>query len=266
MTTQMTLAGIQLYPVKSCGGLRVSSISIDRFGPRGDRRWMVVDAQGRFISQREQPAMCRVDLAQDEDGISLACDGSKLSVPVPTAAAPHRRVQIWNDRVSARDAGDAAADWFSEVLQTQCRLVYMPDDSVRRVDGVYASGGETVGFADGFPLLLISQASLDDLNSRLPKPVPMNRFRPNLVVTGCEPYAEDSWHRIRIGAMEFEVAKPCSRCVMPSIIQETGARDPAINRVLASYRRIDGQVMFGQNLLYQHCGQLIMGDQLELIP
>jgi uncharacterized protein YcbX len=141
----------------------------------------------------------------------------------------------------------------------------MPDDARRRVQPLYARRGETVSFADGFPLLLISQASLDDLNARLDQPVPMNRFRPNLVVSGCEAFDEDRWQRIRIGTLEFDVAKPCSRCVMPSIDQATAQRDPQINRVLASYRRRDGQVYFGQNLLYPEYGSLAVGDTLEVL-
>jgi len=153
----------------------------------------------------------------------------------------------------------------SAQLGQPCRLVYMPDTCRRLVDGLYAREGETVSFADGFPLLLISQASLDDLNSRLDNPVPMNRFRPNLVVSGCDSFAEDGWRRIRIGDVEFDVAKPCSRCLIPSIDQATAHRDGQINRMLASYRRVNGQVMFGQNLLYQRAGTLSLGDSVEVL-
>jgi uncharacterized protein YcbX len=141
----------------------------------------------------------------------------------------------------------------------------MPDTCRRLVDGLYAREGETVSFADGFPLLLISQASLDDLNSRLDSPVPMNRFRPNLVVSGCDSFAEDGWRRLRIGDVEFDVVKPCSRCVIPSIDQATAQRDGQINRVLASYRRVNGQVMFGQNLLYHRAGKLSVGDPVQVL-
>jgi uncharacterized protein YcbX len=150
-------------------------------------------------------------------------------------------------------------------LGLPCRLVYMPDSCQRLVDGHFARDGETVSFADGFPLLLISQASLDDLNRKLDNPVPMNRFRPNLVVNGCDPFAEDGWRRIRIGDVEFDVAKPCSRCVIPSIDQATAQRDGQINRVLAGFRRFNGQVLFGQNLLYQRAGTLTLGDSVEVL-
>lgn len=261
----MELSEITLYPIKSCGGLSVTSIRVDRFGPAGDRRWMVVKEDGGFLSQREHPQMSQVEVIPERGGIQLHAGGAAISVAVPAASVPTLPVRVWEDRVMAQDAGNEAAEWLGRQLGRSCRLVFMPEDTLRRVDGVYASEGETVSFADGFPLLLISQASLDELNSRLAAPVPMNRFRPNLVVTGCEPYAEDSWRRIRIGEMEFDVAKPCSRCVMPSINQETGERDPHINRVLAGFRRFNGQILFGQNLLYQQVGQLHTGDALVVL-
>lgn len=261
----MHLSEISIYPVKSCAGISLSSAVLDRFGPAGDRRWMFVSKGGDFMSQREMPAMALIRVAVSEGGIRLARGDSSIDIEEPGASAPVRQVRIWEDRVAARDAGDEAATWASAQFGVSCRLVFMPEETVRRVDGAWASAGETVGFADGFPLLLISRASLDDLNARLPAPVPMNRFRPNLVVTGCDPFAEDGWRRIRIGTMTFDVAKPCSRCVIPSIVQETAARDPHINRALAGFRRRDGQIFFGQNLLYQARGSLAVGDAVEVL-
>ncbi len=261
----MKLSGIYIYPVKSLAGYQTDTIDMDRFGPAGDRRWLVTNPAGRFLTQREHPAMALIKTQSDAESLTLWLDGDDITVPKPGADERERLVQVWEDHARARDAGVAAARWLSDKLGRDCRLFYMPDDSVRRVDGLYAGNGETVGFADGFPVLLISQASLDDLNGRLPCAVPMNRFRPNLVVSGCEPFAEDHWKRIRIGHMTFDVAKPCSRCVMPSIVQETAERDPHINRVLAGYRRFEGKIYFGQNLLYQHTGRLSTGDAVEVL-
>ena len=261
----MQLSEIHLYPVKSCAGVALQETRVDRFGPQGDRRWMVVRPDGGFITQREFAQMSQIHVEPQAQGLRLSFQGSDMQVAVPAEDVPVRLVRVWEDGVASQDAGEQAADWLSSRLETPCRLVYMPSDAVRLVDGLYANEGETVGFADGFPLLLISQASLDDLNDRLPAPVPMNRFRPNLVVTGCDAFAEDSWRRIRIGDMEFDVAKPCSRCVMPSIVQETGERDPIINRVLADYRRRDGKIYFGQNLLYRGAGQLRVGNRVEIL-
>lgn len=260
----ISVSELTIYPVKSAAGLALQSSELDRFGLSGDRRWLVTTERGFFITQREEPRLALLQTRLSA-GLSLEFAGDALQVPIPDASAPELRVQVWEDQVRARDAGSAAAAWLSEKLGRQCRLVYMGDDAIRRVDGLYATAGETVSFADGFPVLLISQASLDDLNERLQHPVPMNRFRPNIVVTGCEAFAEDEWRVVRIGDVEMTVAKPCSRCVMPSIDQSTAGRDPQINRVLASYRRREGKIYFGQNLLYAGAGVLSLGDSVEVL-
>lgn len=260
------VSGLTVYPVKSCAGLDAHSMRLDRFGPVGDRRWMLVDADNRFMSQRELAAMALIHASPEDTGLRLTHQQDSLHVSLPAADAPNRLVSVWSDSVRAQDGGEPAASWLSDILGQACRLVYMGDDCYRRVDGIYAREGETVSFADGFPLLLISQASLDDLNGRLSKPVPMNRFRPNLVVTGCEAYAEDSWCRIRIGDVEFDMAKACARCAMPSIDQDSGHKDSEILRVLAGYRRReDRQTYFGQNLLYTGGGDIALGQQLEVL-
>ncbi len=259
------LSGITIYPVKSCGGIPLDSTRLGPFGPEGDRRWMLVDGAGQFVTQRNLAKLALIATELSGDRLVLTVAGRQLAVEVPDATAPHRTVTVWGDTLEALDAGDAAADWLFESLGLPCRLVYMPDDAQRRVAPLYARRGETVSFADGFPLLLISEASLADLNARLDQPVPMNRFRPNLVVSGCDAFDEDRWQQIRIGGLVFDVAKPCSRCVMPSIDQATGQRDPQINRVLASYRRLDGQVYFGQNLLYAGGGTVTVGDSVEVL-
>lgn len=261
----MHLTEISIYPIKSCRGLQVETTRLDRFGASGDRRWMLVTPEGAMLTQREFSRLALIEVVLLAQGLRVTFAGSQLHVAYPSGDSPQLSVCIWDDRVNAVDAGDEPAKWFSEILHKTCRLVFMPENCVRRVDGAYASAGESVGFADGFPLLLISQPSLDDLNGRLEVAVPMNRFRPNLVLTGCDAFAEDNWQRIRIGAMEFDVAKACSRCVIPSIIQETAERDPQINRVLAGYRRFQGQIFFGQNLLYQSEGELCVGDAVEVL-
>jgi uncharacterized protein YcbX len=261
----MQLTEISIYPVKSCRGISINATAVDRFGPADDRRWMVVTPDGDMLTQRALPMMALIAVEQTSGGLRLGYRGSQIEVRHPTASTSLCRVRVWDDAVNALDAGVDVAHWLSAHLGCACRLVFMPQDSIRRVDGAYASSGETVGFADGFPLLLIAQASLDELNSRLQDPVPMNRFRPNLVVSDCAPFAEDKWKRVRIGEMEFAVAKACSRCTIPSIIQENGRRDARINRVLASFRRHNGQIFFGQNLLYRQFGQLRVGDPVTVL-
>ncbi len=256
---------MHIYPLKSGRGIDVDSMVLDRFGPRGDRRWMLVDETGRFASQREMPVMARLQAEPLVDGLRLAMDQEDIEVAVPDDGKT-LFVNIWDDRVPARDAGPAAARWLEKVLERPLRLVYMGEECRRLVDGRYASGGETVSFADGFPLLLLSASALDELNSRLTQPVGLDRFRPNLVVEGCEAHAEDGWRRIRIGDVEFEVAKPCARCAVPSLDQRTGEKHPEILRALASYRRgADRQVYFGQNLLYEPGGSLRVGDAVEVL-
>jgi uncharacterized protein YcbX len=173
-------------------------------------------------------------------------------------------VQVWQDRCRALLVDPAADAWLSEFLGRPVRLVWMPPETQRRVDPRYALSDDHTGFADGFPFLLISRASLDALNARLQTPVSMERFRPNLVVAGCPPHAEDQWQRLRIGDMEFRVAKPCSRCVIPTIDPDTGVRDPGAEplRTLSAYRRHQGKVYFGQNLL--HCGSGVLAEGMAV--
>ncbi len=258
-----------IYPVKSCAGISLAESALDRFGPVGDRRWLVTDTQGNCLTQREYASMALLQAAHTPQGLELVAPEASISVAQPLDGDPST-VTVWGDRMQALDAGAAAADWLSHYLGTSCRLVYMPDHSKRYVDTDYAAAGETVSFADGFPLLLISQTALDELNARLPSPVPMDRFRPNIVIEDCPPHAEDSWQRIRIGTMEFDVAKPCARCVMPSIDQATAGKDPDILRTLAAYRRWQDdsgtrQIFFGQNLLDRGEGTIRTGDSVEVI-
>jgi uncharacterized protein YcbX len=261
----LTLSEINIYPVKSLAGIALDSVQLDRFGPRGDRRWALVDDKGVAITQRDDAQLALIKTQLLCDALILRLGGDCIEIPIPGKDAQKCQLRVWADEVSAVDAGQEAAAWLSKNLGRKCRLAYIPDDSIRLVDDKYASAGETVGFADAFPILLISQASLDDLNSRLETAVPMNRFRPNLVVSGCEPFAEDSWSRIRVGEVEFDLVKPCDRCVMPSIDQSTANRDTNINRVLASYRRRDGKIYFGQNLLYPKMGKLQLSAPIEVV-
>jgi len=176
-----------------------------------------------------------------------------------------RRVQIWEDSVDAIDTGDEAALWFASMMGCSCRLVYMPDDAHRLADSRYARQESLVSFADAFPVLLLSQASLDELNTRLPEPVTMDRFRPNLVIGGCSPYEEDTWERIQIGQTYFHVAKPCARCTVPTVDQETGKRGVEPLRTLNSYRTSNGKVYFGQNLIHDGDGNLKVGDPVSVV-
>ncbi len=261
----LRVSGLYRYPVKSLGGEASSSLEVGPRGPQFDRHWMVVDADGRFITQRQQPRMCLIQARTDDEralwltapGMPEICGGERR--------AERLEVRVWDDVLSASAAGPAADRWLSEFLALPCRLVSLPDHVARPVDPDYAGPSDQVGFADGFPFLLISQASLDDLNSRLERPLPMLRFRPNLVVSGCDPYAEDRWRRLRIGDLEFRIAKPCSRCIIPTIDPATAQRSAEPLRTLRGYRRRDNKIYFGQNLVHRGSGRLAVDMPVEVL-
>ena len=262
---QMTLRSLYRFPVKSLRGGEVDALEVVERGLRFDRHWMVVDAKGRFVTQRQQARMALIDARVDDDsGLLLQAPGMPDLV-VRGAQDATLPVVVWRDTVQAAPVGDDADAWFSSFLGIDCRLVALPRDTRRNVDPDYAAATDQVGFADGFPFLLISRASLDDLNARLQQPVPMLRFRPNLVVEGCAAYAEDSWRRIRIGDLVFRVAKPCSRCIIPTIDPATAQRGAEPLRTLMSYRRRDNKIYFGQNLIHDGAGRLAVGMPVEVL-
>jgi len=243
------------YPVKSCRRVKSSQVKIDRFGFSRDRRWMIVDEKGVFLTQRELPRLALIRPVFKEQQLLLDAPGKpRLVVPRADAGARGKAV-IWNDKVPVVDAGEQAARWLTEFLEFDTRLVAMGQDHARAVDPDYAIGDNHTSLTDGYPFLLISEDSLIDLNTRLASPLPMNRFRPNIVVAGCEAYAEDRWRRIRIGRCEFAVVKACARCAITTTDQETGerkGREPL--RALGRYRRRFGGIVFGQNLIHVNPG------------
>ncbi len=261
-----TLQGIYRYPVKSLRGTMLEQTGLDARGVSFDRHWMLVDADGQFLSQRKLPRMTLVQTQMQSGGLSLqAPDMPDLELPSEQAGDEQVKVRVWGDECLARSAGEDADNWLSEFLNTECRLVYMPDDQQRQVDLDYANQGDQTGFSDGFPLLLISEASLQDLNSRMSEALPMERFRPNLVVGGCEPYAEDQWKRICIGGIEFRVVKPCSRCAITTVNPETAETGAEPLKTLSGYRRRGKKVYFGQNIIHEGTGQISLGMELEVL-
>jgi uncharacterized protein len=262
----LSLSSLHIYPVKSAGGISLRRCAVDTFGPRYDRRWMVTDESGRFLSQREDPRLTLVKTAITDDALVLSAGGHPpLSLPLAGTPAPRRHVEVWADQVSAEPCGAAADEWISSVLGRPARLVRMPDDGERQIDPRYASPGEQTAFSDGFPFLLVGEQSLEELNGRLSTPLPMNRFRPNVVVRGSAPYAEDGWERIRIGGVVLRVAKACGRCVVTTTDQETGERGVEPLRTLSTYRKVGGKVLFGQNLVHEGSGTLRVGDEVSIL-
>ncbi len=263
--TQIRVSELAIYPVKSLAQLSMDRLQVERVGFAFDRRWMVVDEDGLMITQRKKSRMCLIQPRLRENGLRLQASGmSDLDVSC-LPDSPRRPVTVWEDHCSALDCGDEAGAWLSQFLGVACRLVFFPDDEVRQVDPAYAQPGDRTAFSDGFPILLISQASLDDLNRRLAMPVAMRRFRPNLVVTGCEPFAEDNWKQIRIGGIIFRIVKPCSRCVIPNIDPDTAEKSAEPTRTLSRFRLQEKKIFFGQNVIAESQGELELGMPVEVI-
>ena len=263
----MQLSSLYLYPIKSTAPLEVETALVEPRGLRNDRRWMVVDAAGRFITGREMPRLTLVSARPGMHGLSLEAPGMpSLRVPFPEAGTTVP-VVVWKSAVAARPANAAADAWLGEFLQKPVRLVHMDASVTRPMTDVHSQPGDEVSFADAFPLLLISRAALDGLNARLAKPVSMLRFRPNLVVDGAPAHAEDGWKRIRVGDVEFDVAKPCTRCVFTTVDPLRGERDADGEplRTLIGYRRSGDGVTFGQNLIPRSPGALRIGDTVEVL-
>lgn len=258
--------GLFIYPVKSCGAVPVDAARITATGFEWDRRWMVVGPDGRFLSQREHPRLTLVRVRLTDGRLVLSAPHLvDLEVPLETTTVAPIRVTVWSDECDAVDEGGAAARWFTDHLGVEARLVRLADDDARPLGTTAAQPGDRVSFADAYPFLLLSQGSLRQLNNRLNLPVPMDRFRPNIVVDGCKPHAEDTWGVVRIGEVDFAVAKPCSRCVVTTTNQETGERGREPLQTLATYRLKDGQVLFGQNLVHRGAGTVRNGDGVVIL-
>lgn len=262
-TSMITIASLHIYPLKSGRGLSLDRVDLDHFGPRDDRRWMVIDPDGRFVTQREIPTLCQIGAVPSGNTVTLSAPTLEpLVLPRPEPASPTRRVSIWADETDGIDLGPTAAEWISQALGTSLRLAYIPDHALRRTDPEYDPIGARVSFADGFPILVIGEASLDDLNRRLDAPLPMNRFRPNVVVRGSAPFEEDRWRAFSAGGIRFEGLKLCARCPITTTDQDTGARGKEPLRSLAGFRKHTKGVMFGMNVAHRGTGTLRVGDQI----
>ena len=263
----MKLTDLYLFPIKSCAPLPVDEASVEPRGLAGDRRWMVVDANDRFITGRQFPQITLVRARPVDRGLVLNAPGMpELWVDEP-ARAPHATVEIWKKPVAALPAAGEAAAWISQYLGTVARLVYMDDSVKRPVDPADAREGDIVSFADSYPLMLLGQGSLEALNTRLDTPVMMSRFRPNFVVDTPSPHAEDAWTRIAIGEVEFDVAKDCTRCNFVNVDPATGRKshDGEPLKTLAGYRRFDVGVTFGRHLLPRSSGTVRRGDEVKVL-
>lgn len=264
--SSINLSGLNVYPIKSAAGLSLNHAQVTMRGLLHDRRWMVCDRNGKFLTQRKLPKMALIQVELSENLLHLniaGSDNSAIEVSAMPLEPDSMEVDVWGDTCVAWSMGDNVAQWLHDFLGVESQLVYMPETTQRPTDhGRFETPNS---FADAYPFLLISEASLADLNSRLDQPVPMNRFRPNLVVKGCEPFAEDTWKQIKIGDIVFDVAKACARCAVPGVEQSTGEPGKEPLKTLATYRRWDHAIWFGQNLI-AHCeGMLSVGDEVEIL-
>ena len=268
-----TLSGLFVYPIKSAAGIAVSEAQTTGRGLQYDRRWMVVDAQGKFMSQRQFSRMALISVAIGEQ-LEIGAPGmDELFVPL-VSGGESVEVEVWGDHVKAVSLSPEVDRWFSQFLDTDCRLVYMPDGSNRPTAHGKFGDDKQVSFADAYPYLLISEVSLDELNRKLTEKgeeaVTMARFRPNLVVAGkLEPHGEDQWTQIRIGETVFDLPKLCDRCSIPNVNPQTGAKAKEPMRTLATYRAKGKGIWFGQNCVEANPGgsssSLRIGDALAVL-
>lgn len=257
----MKISGLAVHPVKSCRRVEVERATVLFRGLRGDRRWMLVTSEGAFLTQREHGVLATLSCGIEGDTLWFH-GGPSVE---PSTSWGRRSVRIWKDTVLAYEAPGDISAWLTAHLGMDVVLVWMGPDSERRTDPRFAPEGSQVSFADGYPVLLASEASLKAVNARLSHPVPMGRFRPNFVVSGCGAFEEDTWRRIQVGDVVLDLVKPCIRCVILDLDPATGASSPGVLRVLGTFRREDGGVHFGQNAVPLNEGEVRVGDVVQVL-
>ncbi len=271
----LKLTAIHIYPIKGTGGISLTQSQVTKRGLQYDRRWQVVDENGKFFTQRDQRELTLLQV-EDVGESFLVKHKIKNNKPLlfpkePTDCSSKMTVSIWKDTVQACIVGKNQSDWFSEILGTKCHLVYMPETTHRKVNPKYSEQGDVVSFADGFPILILGEASLNDLNRRLEEPLPMNRFRPNLVFNIGASYEEDDWQLIQIGPNNvFRGGKPCQRCIVTTINQESGKAGKEPLKTLASFRHWGDGVYFGMNLIWDEIkskgsATIQIGDEINIL-
>lgn len=261
--SNLVLSDIYIYPVKSLAGICVSSWPVVKTGFKYDRKWMLVDSERQFLSQRRLPRMALIKTVLTDTQLILSAPGmDKLSLELEPKTGEIINSTIWHDQVDTLAISAEADEWFSRFLHTGCRLVYQPDTDIRPVNPGFAKPGDQTALSDGFPFLLISENSLATLNQAMQLNLAMARFRPNLVVSGCESYAEDTWREITIGAIGFRLPKPCSRCSVPTIDPGTAETGKEPLTTLNRLRKWQNKVYFGQNALHNETGVLSVGDRV----
>jgi uncharacterized protein YcbX len=264
-----TLSEIWVYPVKSLPGIRLKTANVFNKGLENDRRFMLIDAQGNFMTQRVYPQMTFFDVSLDNQVIRVRSKTNErlgtLFVKPPVSESPSFKTLIWDAEVNVVEVNPSFSKWFSEALKVNCKLVFFPEKNDRRVDPEYVKQEHHVSLADGYPFLIIGKPSLRDLNQKAGVEFSMTRFRPNFVFEGGEPYEEDEWANFGIGPIRFAGVKPCGRCVLITVDPDTGIKGEEPLRTLASYRRKKGKVCFGENVIPLNEGEIKEGDEIHLL-
>jgi uncharacterized protein YcbX len=262
----LQVSELYIYPIKSLGGIALNSAEITDRGFKYDRRWLLIDKNNRFLSQRELAVMALLKVTIITEGLLVTHSptSDKILIPLIPQTSELCTVTIWDDICTAIYVSDKADNWFTEKLGKKCRLVYMPDDYKRPVDEKYAPEGFVTSFSDAYPFLIIGKASLDDLNDRLKDKLPINRFRPNIVFTGGKPFEEDIMDHFVINDINFHGVKLSARCILTTIDQITIAKTKEPLKTLAKYRRNGNDVFFGQNLIHTGSGFISVGDEISV--
>ena len=263
----LKISEIYIYPIKSLGGIQLQQAQVTDRGFKYDRRWMLVNADNRFLTQREVPAMALLKVALTVDGllVTYTKDQSTILIPFEPLKQEFFEVVVWDDTCTGQAVSDAADEWFTNILRFKCRLVYMPDKTERHTDPNYTDGDKITSFSDAYPFMLIGQASLDELNSHLAEALPINRFRPNMVFTGGQPYQEDMMDEFTINNIHFNGVKLCARCALTTINQVDASKGKEPLKTLATYRSKNKKIYFGQNAVHSNTGIISVGDELIVL-
>jgi len=260
---KLTLSELWIYPIKSLAGIRLNACKVLPKGLQYDRRWMLVDEQGIFMTQRLFPKMALFKPNIVGSTIVISYNQYSLTLPLYPAPEKEEQVQVWDDMVYASEINREYSEWFSDLMGLRCRLVYFPENNLRPVDARYrVHEDDNTSLSDGYPFLIIGQRSLDDLNQRLHEPISIDRFRPNFVFTGGDPYEEDTWRNFMIGSNKFVGVKPSARCIVTTIDQKTSQRNAEPLKTLATYRKKDNKIYFGQNVIAVDHKQVSIGDHI----
>jgi uncharacterized protein YcbX len=261
---ELRLSEIWIYPIKSLGGISLQQAQVMEKGLKYDRRWMLIDEAGNFMTQRKLPELALFKVQLEATSLRVQFRNESIYIPLEVADQPLRQVTIWDDKVLAYEVRAEISAWFSRCLKTDCRLVFFPEQQSRPVDARYKIADEQVSLADAYPFLIIGHEALALLNSKLEQPLPMNRFRPNFIFTGGVAHEEDTWRDFTIGANRFVGVKPCARCVLTTVNQETADTGKEPLRTLATYRSRDNKILFGQNLLAVDHNRVRVGDVITI--